>query len=280
MPTAFVLLWSSAFIAGVIGVGAAPPLLLIAARFAGAGLLMALYSLAVRAPWPRGKNLFHVAISGLLIQAVQFGAFYMALGLKLPAAVIALVQGLNPVVIALLASRMLGERATARQWLGFVIGGLGVLLAVSTVIRVSVLGVVLCVVGLAGLSVGTVYQKRFAPDMDIRTGTATQFLISTPVVALAWLAVEPVHVSKWLPFGLALAWMIAVNSIGAFALLYTLLRGSSASKVGTLFFLTPTVTAVLTWLVVGQTLRPAEIAGLVVAGTGVLLASSPSRQRR
>ncbi|MFC6936947.1 DMT family transporter [Actinomadura yumaensis] len=131
VPGVFVVLWSSAFIAGVIGVDAAPPLLLMFSRFAAAGLLLAAFARAVRAPWPRGRTLAHVAVSGLLVQAVQFGALYSALGMGLPAAVVALVQGLNPVVIAVLAARLLGERVNGRQWVGFGLGAAGVLLAVA-----------------------------------------------------------------------------------------------------------------------------------------------------
>ncbi|WP_232666692.1 DMT family transporter [Pseudonocardia sp. TRM90224] len=273
VPPVFVVLWSSAFIAGVIGVGAAPPLLLTFSRFAAAGILLALIALTTRAPWPRGVKLAHIAVSGLLIQAVQFGAFYSALSTGLPAAVVALWQGLNPVVIALLAATFLHERIGPRQWLGFVLGAVGVILAVVDRVSFSVAGMILCIIGLLGLSVGTVYQKRFAADLDVRSGTAVQFIVSAPVIGVLTLVLETPHITDWGSFALALGWIVLVNSVGTFVLLNLMLRKSSASKVGTLFFLTPAVTAILTWLTLGQTLQPLTIIGLAISGVGVLLAT-------
>ncbi|MFC6884455.1 MULTISPECIES: DMT family transporter [Actinomadura] len=273
VPGVFVVLWSSAFIAGVIGVDAAPPLLLMFSRFAAAGLLLAAFARAVRAPWPRGRTLAHVAVSGLLVQAVQFGALYSALGMGLPAAVVALVQGLNPVVIAVLAARLLGERVNGRQWVGFGLGAAGVLLAVADRVAFSPWGVVLCAIGLLGLSLGTLYQKRFVPEMDVRSGTAVQFLVAAPPLGLLALLLETPRVSDWGAFGGSLGWMVAVNSIGAFVLLNTMLRRSSASRVSTLFFLTPSVTALMAFALVGQALHPLALMGLVLGAAGVLLAN-------
>jgi drug/metabolite transporter (DMT)-like permease len=272
MPGLFVLLWSSAFIAGVIGVDAAPPLLLLFARFAAAGLLLAVFALAVRAPWPRGRALAHVAVSGLLIQAVQFGALYTALDMGLPAAVVALVQGLNPVVIAMLAALLPGERVTGRQWAGFALGAAGVVLAVADRLAFSPLGIVLCLAGLLSLSLGTLYQQRFVPGMDVRTGTAAQFLsAAVPLGALSLLTETP-HITHWGAFGAALGWMVLVNSIGAFVLLNLMLRRAPATRVAALFFLIPSVTAVLAWAAVGQSLNAAAVAGLALGGAGTALA--------
>ncbi|MEU7901111.1 DMT family transporter [Nonomuraea sp. NPDC049152] len=271
-PAVFVVLWSSAFIAGVPGVAAAPPLLLMFARFALAGVLLAGYALITRAPWPRGRAAAHIAVTGLLIQAVQFGSFYTALGMGFPAAVVSLVQGLSPVVIVL-AMRLLGETVTRRQGLGFALGAAGVVLAVADRVSLSVWGVVLCLVGLLGLSAGTLYQKQFVPDMDVRTGTALQLLVSAPAVGLVCVAFETPRVSDWAAFGASVAWMVLVNSIAAFILLNKMLLRSSASRVSTVFFLTPSVTAVLAWLLIGQSLHPLAIAGLVLGGAGVLLAN-------
>ncbi|WP_219466611.1 DMT family transporter [Nonomuraea rhizosphaerae] len=284
VPPLFVVMWSSAFIAGVIGVGSAPPLLLIFARFALAGLLLGAFALAVRAPWPRGRQLVHVIVSGILVQAVQFSAFYAAIDLRVPAAVVALVQGLNPVLIALVAGRLLGERVTPRQWLGFGLGAAGVGLAVADRLSFSPAGVLLCVAGLLALSLGTVYQKRYAGDMDVRTGTATQFLISAPLTGAASLVFETPRVTDWPAFSGAVAWLVLVNSVGAFLLLNTMLKNAPASRVSTVFFLTPPVTAVMAWLLVGQALHPLAVAGLLVGGAGVLLANLtrgwPTRGRR
>lgn len=273
MPPVFVLLWSSAFIAGVIGTKAAPPLFLLFARFIIAGVLLAGITLAMRAPWPRGRQLIHVAVAGLLVQAIQFGAFYTAISYGLPSGLVALMQGLSPVVVALLAAPALGERIRRMQWVGFGVGAAGVALAVVNQIHISGFGIVLCVIGLLGMGVGTVYQKRFTPDMDARSGTTVQFLVSAVALGLLSLLVQPPYVAHWGPFVAAVAWLVFMNSIAAFLLLNTMLRRLAANRVSTLFFLTPAVAALMAWLIIGQTLPLLSIIGLVVAGLGVLLAT-------
>ncbi|MFD5749199.1 DMT family transporter [Streptomyces sp. NPDC127033] len=272
-PAVFVLLWSSAFIAAVIGTDAAPPLLLTFSRFAVAGLLLTLVALVVKSPWPKGKPLLHVVVTGLLMQAVQFGAFYTAIGAGLPGGVVALIQGFNPVLIALMAGFVVGERITRQQWLGFAVGGSGVALAVAGALDFSTGAIVLSFVGLLGLSVGTVYQKRFTQGVDVVSGTALHFLASAPVMLVLTLALEDPEVTDWGAFGGSLAWIVLINSVGTFLLLNFMLKKQAASRVGTLFFLTPAVTALLAWLVIGQTLNPPAIAGLVLGGAGVLLAA-------
>ncbi|GAA2769761.1 hypothetical protein GCM10020219_041780 [Nonomuraea dietziae] len=219
-----------------------------------------------------------MALSGLLIQAMQFGAFYSALGAGLPAAVVSLVQGLNPVVIVL-ASRVLGERIGAGQWAGFALGAAGVVLAVADRVSLSPLGVALCLAGLAGLSAGTLYQQRFVPRMHALTGTAVQLLVSAPAVGLACLAAGPVRVSE-------LERLRAVGGVDGAGQLHRGVHPAqpdaaalACQPVSTVFFLTPAVTAVLAWLLAGQPLHPLAIAGLVLGGCGVLLANLSTRTR-
>ncbi|MRH86438.1 EamA family transporter [Nocardia sp. SYP-A9097] len=269
---AFVLMWSSAFIVGIIGVGAAPPMVVLLGRYAVAGPLLVLYGLAVHAVWPRGRQLRHVMVAGLLMQIVQFGAFYTAMGEHVSAAVISLVQGLNPVVIALF-SGVLGEHISRRQWLGFGVGGLGVALAVSDQSNFTWLGLLLCVIGLLGLSLGTVYQKKFTPTVDSRAATAVHQLFSAPFAGLLVLLSGNFHISDPGRFAGALTWMVLINSMGAFLLLNAMLRRWDATRVGRLFFATPVTTAVLAWLFIAQPLHPMTIAGLAVGILGMVLAS-------
>ncbi|MBO0855439.1 MAG: DMT family transporter [Nocardia sp.] len=272
-PVAFVLMWSSAFIAGIIGVGAAPPILVLFARFTCAGLALTMYAVVVRARWPRGRQLAHVAVAGLLMQMVQFGGFYTAMADHVSAAVISLVQGLNPVVIALFAGRVLHERVSARQWLGFAVGGIGVGLAVVDQSHFTTTGLLLCVVGLLGLSLGTVYQKRYAPRADARTASAIHVLVSAPVAAVLMVVEGHTAISDPVRFTAALAWMVAINAVASFLLLNAMLRRWDATRVGRLFFATPAVTSIMAWLVIAQPLRPLTIAGLSVGLFGMVLAA-------
>lgn len=274
----FIVLWSSAFIAGIIGVSAAPPMMLLFARFVLGGLALTLYAVAMRATWPHGAELRHAIVAGLLMQVVQFGAFYTAMSHHVTGAVIAVVQGLNPVVIALFAGRVLGETVTRRQWLGFAVGGIGVAMAVADQASFSVIGLVLCIVGLLGLSVGTVYQKRFTPTIDPRAATAVHTLASAPVAGVLAVLGGNLHVWHVGSFAAALTWMVLVNSMAAFLLLNAMLRRWDTTRVGKLFFATPAVTAVMAWLLIGQPLRPLTVAGLAVGVLGLALAARRADQ--
>jgi drug/metabolite transporter (DMT)-like permease len=273
-PTAFVVLWSTAYIAGVIGLGAAPPLLLTLCRFVLAGVVLAGVALAVRAPWPRGRMLVHVAVAGVLLQAVQFGAVYTAISLGLPSALAALVQGMHPILTALLAVPLLSERVTARQWIGFALGAAGVVLGVLERLSAGLgAAILLCVAGLLGLSLGTLYQKRFCAGMDLRSGQAVQVLAGVPVIGVLMITLETPYVTSWVSFTGSVLWLALVNSIGTFTLLYLMLRKSQASRVSGLFFLIPSTTGIMAWALIDQPLSPLTVAGLVVSGAGVALAT-------
>jgi drug/metabolite transporter (DMT)-like permease len=278
-PT-FVVLWSSAFIAGSFGLRSAPPLLLTLIRFAGAGAILALTACVTRAPWPRGRQLGHVIMAGLLLQAAQFGGFYWAMSLGLGAALTSLIQGLTPVATAAAAWLLLGERTHPVQRLGMAAGAAGVVLAVAGRLDVHAhvaAALAPAAVGLTGASLGLLYQQRFCAGMDLRTGTAAQLLASVPVLGVMTLAIEHPAVSHPLTLAASLAWLVVVNSIGAFLLMYLMLRRRSASEVSSLFFLTPSVTAILAYVFLGQGLGWLTLAGLVVSGAGVTLTT---RRRR
>jgi drug/metabolite transporter (DMT)-like permease len=217
-----------------------------------------------------------VVVAGLLLQAVQFGGFYWAMSLGLPAALTALVQGMTPVLTALVAWLLLGERTRAVQRLGFGLGAAGVVLAVAgrLDLHASVaVALIPAAVGLAGASLGLLYQQRFCRQMDLRTGTATQLLVSVPVLVVLTLAIEHPRITDPLPFAGAMAWLVLVNSIGTFMLLYAMLRRRPASQVSSLFFVTPSVTAVLAFVFLGESLSWLTVAGLIVSGAGVTLAT-------
>lgn len=277
-PPALIVMWSSAFIAGIIGVGAAPPMLVLFARFGIAAALLVTYALVARTVWPRGRVLAHTLVAGFLMQMVQFGGFYSAMHEHVSAAVISLMQGLSPIVIALFAGGM-GESVSPRQWLGFGVGGLGVGLAVVDQSHFSLAGLLLCVVGLLGLSLGTVYQKRFTPAVDPRAGTALHLLIAAPFAGVLAVLTGSFHIADPARFGGALVWMVLINSIGAFLLLNTMMLRWDTSRVSRFFFAIPAVTALMAWLFIDQPLRPLTLAGLGVGLIGMVLASRRAAQK-
>jgi drug/metabolite transporter (DMT)-like permease len=231
--------------------------------------------LLFRAPWPRGQ-MWHVALAGLLLQAGYLGGVWAAIKLGMPAGLTALVVGMQPILTAACAP-LIGERVRPRQWLGFLLGLAGVGLVVYTRIELSGLSataIALCVFALCSITAGTMYQKRFCPRFDLRTGTVIQFAASIAVLAPLAIWLEDLDLAfsavSWTrDFLLAWLWSVFALSIGAIFLLFKLISRSQATEVTSLLYLTPPTTAVMAWLLFGEALSVLGLAGMAVAVTGV-----------
>jgi drug/metabolite transporter (DMT)-like permease len=274
-PLFFVVLWSTGFIAAKYGLPYAPPLSFLIVRCLGAMLILLPLVLASRAPWPHGRIL-HVAVAGLLLQAGYLGGVWSAIKIGMPAGLSALIVGLQPILTAF-AAPLVGERVTPRQWLGLLLGLGGVGLVVYAKISLNGLSpaaIAYCVLALLAITSGTLYQKRFCPQFDLRTGTLIQFTASALLLLPLAVVLEDFGPSlsnvHWTPqFVGALLWSILALSIGAIFLLFRLISRNDATRVTSLLYLTPPTTAVMAWLVFGEALSPLGLAGMAVAVMGV-----------
>jgi drug/metabolite transporter (DMT)-like permease len=230
---------------------------------------------ATRAPWPRNAVAFgHIAVAGLLVHATYLCGVLFAIQMQLPLGFVALIAGLQPVLTAVFANLFLHEKLDGRQWLGMALGMIGVLMVVSSKYSLgtsnwAALGA--AVIGLLGITFGTLYQKRFCANMDLRTGGVIQYSATALLLWVLAFATETRTVQWTGQFVFALFWLSIVLSIGAIGLLYLLIRRGAASKVASLFFLTPSVTAVMAYGLFGESLRALAIAGLLVTAAGVAL---------
>jgi drug/metabolite transporter (DMT)-like permease len=231
--------------------------------------------LATRAPWPGTlAQVGHVAVAAWLVHGVYLGGVFVALAADMPAGTAAMLVGLQPIVTVAIARGWLGERVVPRQWLGLLLGLAGVWLVVRHKLGLTgdVTALVAAAVALGGISVGTLYQKRFCSHVDLRTGAVIQFAACAAAYLPLALAFEHVPV-RWTPeFAFALGWSVVVLSVGAISLLYWLLRHGAAANVARLFFLVPAVTAVMAWLIFGETLDALAVAGMALISVGVALA--------
>lgn len=281
-PLLFVLLWSTGFIGAKYGLPYAEPMTFLAWRFSSVLLLMWLLVLVTRAPWPDSlRSALHIAISGLLIHAVYLGGVFTAMNEGLPSGITALVVGLQPLLTAVVAGALLGEHVRRTQWLGLVLGFLGVSLVVVdkvAVIPSDELFTMLtpAFIALLSITAGTLYQKRFCPSFDLRTGAVLQYLPCALLVCVLAFTFETTHVTWNGHFLFALGWLVLVLSIGAIALLNLLIRKGNAVNVASLFYLTPPTTALIAWLVFHETLSLLALIGMLVAATGVWLALRPA----
>ncbi len=278
--TAFVLLWSTGYIAGKFALAHAAAFNLLTVRFAGATLAFALLAVIARASWPGWRAAAHSAVVGVLSLALSFGGVYLGVEWGAEIGVAALVVGAMPLLTAAIAP-WFGECVSVRQWFGLAIGLAGVLLVLADRLHIGAAppsAYLMLVIGLIGISLGTLYQKRYASAIDPRAGLTIQH-------AAAALAVLPfaVHEGLRLDGSAALAasagWLIIVNSVGGFGLLFVLLRRGAANRVAQLFFLIPPVTAVISFIVLGEQFTLIKLLGFVVAAAGVFIGTRSAAPR-
>lgn len=274
MPLAFVLLWSTGFIVAKYAAPHAPPLTFLLYRFAGAIFILLPIIAVTNAPWPRTASAWRdVAIVGVLLQATYLGGVWVAIALGMPAGISALLVGTQPLLTALFAFTV-GERASRWQWAGLIIGFTGIALVLSdrlTLAGVGPLALAVNLLALAGITAGTLYQKKHVTDIDLRTGSAIQFAASFIVLLPFVIATESMVVDFTPEFWLALGWSIVALSLVAITLLLVMIRRGHATEVASLMYLTPPATALLAWLVFGEKLGALAWAGVLVTMAGVAL---------
>lgn len=271
LPFLFILMWSSGYVVGKLALPHAGPFTLLFLRFALAALVLLAIALLSRAPWPAGwRPAAHLVVVGLLMQALQFSSLYTGLQLGVSAGVSALIVGTMPLFTALGASVFLHEQVSRRQWLGLAGGVAGVALVVADRMGgASLAGLGAVVMALAGVTLGTLYQKKYCADADLRTGGFIQLAVASGVALPLALLVEDFAL-RWTPtLLLASGWLSLVNSIGAVSLLFFMMRKGEASKVAALFYLVPGTTALIGWIVLSETLGPMTLAGFAVTAGAV-----------
>ena len=274
-PFLFVLLWSTGFIGAKLGLPHAAPLTFLLVRYIAVIALMVLIALAMRAPWPREpRQWLHIGVAGFLVHGLYLSGVFIAIGAGLPAGVTSLIVGLQPLLTAVGAGALLGEAVLPRQWLGLALGLGGVTLVVAQKISAGfgLAALVPAVVALLGITAGTLYQKRFCPNFDWRSGSVVQFLPTALVTGLLVLGVEGWRVDWTGEFVFALSWLVLVLSVGAISLLNHLIRSGSAVNVASLFYLVPPTTAVIAWAIFDEVLAGSALAGMGLAIFGVYLA--------
>jgi drug/metabolite transporter (DMT)-like permease len=275
LPAIFVGLWSTGFVFARLGLPYASPFTFLGVRMAIACALMIFVALTLGASWPRDlREGGHIALAGLLFHATYLAGVFEAIAHGVSTGIVALIAGLQPILTAAVAGPLLGERVSTRQWLGLILGFAGIALVVWDRVGAhegTPAGFALAFVCLIGITAGTLYQKRFCPDMDPRSGTAIQFGVAAAALTVLSLLFETGRI-VWSPhFVAALSWLTLVLSVGTFNLLVLLIRRGAASRVSSLFYLVPPVTAVIGWAAFGEVLSPVTLAGMGVAVVGVAL---------
>jgi len=270
-----VVLWSTGFIGAKLGLPYAEPLTFLVWRVGIVVVILVMVALIARAPWPRSASMVgHMAVAGVLVHAGLLGGVFSAISRGLSSGVAALIVGLQPLLTAVAAGLWLKEPIRARQWIGFVLGLLGVALVVSDKLsgaELNARAIGFAVLALFSMTAGTLYQKRYCGSMDFRTGGAIQYAAAGIVLFAGALATENLSVRWSAEFVFALLWLCIVLSVGAVSLLYMLIRRGAASRVSSLFYLVPPVTALMGYALFRETLGETALVGMALTAIAVAM---------
>lgn len=272
-PPLFIFIWATGYIAAKLAAPYADPLTFLSWRYAGVVALMLMLALAARASWPTPRQMLHLAVAGLGIQALYLGGVWVAIRQGLPAGTAALIVNLQPVLVAA-AAPLIAERVSPRQWAGVALGLAGVVLVIWHKLNLGTSygpPLLLCLMALLAITGGTLYQKRFVPQFDLRTGQVVQFAAAlAATLPLAWW-LEPMRIVWNRDVFIAMAWSILVLTAGGISLMFYMLRHGRVTAVSSTMYLVPSVTSVMAWLLFGETLGAQAIAGMGVTLLGVYL---------
>jgi len=274
-PALFVLLWSTGFIGAKYGLPYSEPITFLWIRFGCVALLLGVIVLAARPAFPRDPAVWgHIAVTGLLLHSLYLGGVFSAIDAGIDSGISALIVGIQPLLVALLVGPLLGESLTRQQWTGFLLGLGGLVLVLFKTFEVGRLpldGLAANIIALLALVAGQLYQKRFVPAVDIRSGTLIQFGAAFAFSFVYAQVFESGNVQWHADFIFALAWLCIVLSMGAIALLWYLIRHGEASRTASLFYLVPVGTAILGYLIFDEVLTTTQILGVALTVTGVAI---------
>lgn len=277
----FVIIWSTGFIVAKYGMPHSEPMTFLTMRFAGVLVFMLPIVLIWKAPWPSHSQMMHIAIAGLLLQAGYLGGVWAAVKEGMSAGLSALIVGLQPVLTAWLAA-WIAERVSPKQWLGLFLGLVGVGLVVwakLSLIGLSFASLVYIIFALLSITAGTLYQKKYCAQFDLRTGSVIQFAASA-LACMPLMFMFETREIEWVPELVAsLLWSILALSIGAISLLFVMIRDGEATRVTSLMYLTPPTTALMAWVLFDEPITWMIVLGIAITMTAVLLVNRSQQMK-
>jgi drug/metabolite transporter (DMT)-like permease len=279
-PLIFVVIWSTGFIGAKYGLPYAGPFVYLGLRMGIACALMVGLSIVMRAEWPKSlSEAGRYAMSGLLLHAGYLGGVFFAISRGMPAGLSSLVVGMQPILVAVIAQKTLGDSVSRRQWLGLILGFSGVAIVVIERMRAnggphgstSSSADIAILIALLATTMGTIYQKRFNTGMPLASGTAIQYGTAAIVMVVLASFTESFGID-WAPkFIIALTWQVLVLSVLAVTMLMVLIRQHSVSRLSSYLYLVPPLTALEAYVMFHERLSVSMLVGMLIVAAGIVL---------
>jgi drug/metabolite transporter (DMT)-like permease len=272
MPMVFVLIWSTGFIVARFGMPYAPPMTFLVWRFFFSILCFGLWIALTRPAWPTSRMQFvHLGVTGMLMHTGYLGGVWAAVKLGMGAALVALIMAFQPIITAIWVSAR-GGHVSRIQWLGLVLGFSGLSMVVharmSSPGEVTLLTAGMALLALTSITIGTLYQKAFVKPCDVRTANTVQlmaaFVAGLPIALFETESMVWAAQASW-----AMAWSVLGLTLGGSSLMYLLIQRGAVTAVASLLYLVPPCTAVMAWLLFGETMNAQIMLGVVLTAVGV-----------
>ena len=289
IPLVFVLIWSTGFIVARYGMPHAPPLSFLALRYALSISCFLAWIAWAKVAWPQSRaQWLHLSLTGILMHAGYLGGVWVAVKAGMGSGLSSLIVGFQPVLTAIwVAYSLRGSDepgVSRRQWLGLLLGFVGLLMVVwrkltlgTPLDHVTPVNMAFALAALLSITVGTLYQKRFVQACDVRSANTVQ-LLAALVVTLPFALMET-EAMRWNgELAGAMVWSVLGLTIGGSSLLYMLIQRGAAASVTSLMYLVPPTTALMAWLLFGEAITWVTLLGTALTAVGVSWVVRPSRR--
>ena len=273
-PALFVLLWSTGFVGAKYGLPYADPFVFLSVRILLAAALLFALAKLMKMPVRIGSTaVVRSGLIGFFLHACYLGGVFYSIAQGLPAGVAAVVTSLQPVLVSVLAVKVLGEKLRIGQMIGLLTGLIGVILVLGPSIdaKIPTPAIVAILVALMGSTTATLLQKKMGSDIPLISGTAYQYLFSGCVLGVIAIATQETSITWNLRFTASFVWLVLVLSVGAILLLLWLLNTGSAASVSSLFYLVPPATAIEAFFLFGEKVNTQGFLGIGITALGVWL---------
>lgn len=279
-PYAFVLIWSAGYVASFSGQTSAGVMTLLALRYLACLALLAPLVPFLAVVFPRApRALALIALNGLLIHVLHFAGSWYAMANGMPIGVVALVLSLQPVLTALLAPALAGERTSRRVWIGLGLGLAGtavVVLSRSEVGGFPAFTLLLVAGGLVAFTLASLLDRRFAGSHHPVAVNLVQFAVAAGVTLPLAIAVEGFDYTLSPVLVASVAYLSIGSSLVGLSLFLVMMRFGEAARVSSLLYLVPPMAAIFGWAIFSQPIPPVLWVGMALASAGVWLAMRPS----
>jgi drug/metabolite transporter (DMT)-like permease len=265
----------------------ADPFVFLCLRFSITALALVPILMFVGAALPRRIWAFrHDMVTGALLHCGYLGFLFWPIKNGVPAGIVAIIIGVQPILTMTLASLYIGEHLDFRKVAGLLIGFVGISIVIIGKYGINLglsggldlLDLGMCIVSLMSMAIGVFYQKKFCNQSQLLPGTLMQYVAGSLATAGFALLFSETWTIDWTPgFALALVWQVLGLSLGAVMLLMHIIKNGEAGRISSMFYLVPPLVVIETHYLFGETLGVVSIVGMLVCVVGVYIVSRSAR---